>query len=396
MTGPREQSGPKRPWPRRLHAWAATAALGLSVMAAGAHAAGYPELAAAIRAGDAAAVQGLLAQGVDPSASEGQAAAPILIAASRGKHDIARALLAKGANRDVRYAAYYDATPLMLAINNRDLAMARLLVEAGAAVDLVDRNGDPAINWACFYGDLPAVNLLLAHGARTTQVGHGDALQVSMRRGHQPLVQRLLEHRGERRALAAAEQRLVAAIDRDDAEGLRAALRDGADPSARDDTHRSVLARAARQGRDALVALLLEAGAAPDAADAIGFTPLFEAARDGRLAAAELLIRGGADVNRAALPAGLAMTPLHAAAGAGRGEMVALLARHGARLDARDAEQATPLAWAINAEGDAALRLASLGADPDLAPQGGSSPRQLAEQRGLKALLAAMRPARPS
>ncbi len=363
---------------------------------AAAAAPGYADLVAAIRAGETAQVRQLLADGVDASATDGKGAAPLLVAASRGKHDIVRLLLARGAAPDVRYAAYYDATPLMLALNNRDLAMARMLLEGGAQVNLVDRNGDPALNWACFYGDLDAVNLLLSHGADATLSGHGTALEVATRRGFQPLVERLSEHMGRRHALSAAEQQLQQAIDTGALDALRAALKAGAAADALDSTGRSMLARAARQGRADAVAALLDAGARIDAPDPIGFTPLFEAARDGHLAVARLLLDRGANANQVALRNGLLMTPLHAAAGSGRTELVELLAARGARLDALDAERATPLAWAINSDETTALKLVELGANPDLVPTTGPSPRQLAQERELKGLLAAMARRRPA
>jgi len=199
----------------------------------------------------------------------------------------------------------------MLAVNNRDLAMTQLLLESGAKVNLVDSNGDPALNWACFYGDLAAVQLLLQHGADATPVGHGNALEVAMRRGHQPLVERLVDHLKLRLVPAAADQRLIAAIDTGDAAAAKAALAAGANANALDAAGRPLLARA------------------------------------------------------------------------------------GAKLDARDSEQATPLLWAINGDAAAAQVLVELGADPDLPPQAGESPRKIAMQREMKDLLAAMQRLKP-
>lgn len=358
---------------------------------------GYADLAAAIRAGDAARVSQMLASGVPAGQGEGKGAAPLLIAASRGHHEIARMLLAAGAAPDPRLASFFDATPLMLAVNNRDLPMARLLLEAGADVNRVDRNGDPALNWACFYGDLAAVELLLQFKADATISGHGNALEVSMRRGHQPLVERLVDVLKLRLTPAPPDQRLIDAIDAGDVAAAKSALEAGANPDALDGTGRPVLARAARRAPAELVAVLLAVGANPNAADRIGFTPLIEAARDGRIDATRELLRRGADVNRRAAPNGLAMTALHAAAAASpaQPEMLRLLVKSGARIDALDAERATPLAWAINADEAAALTLVDLGADPDIAPKDGDSPRRVADQRQMEKLLAAMERSRP-
>jgi ankyrin repeat protein len=381
---------------RLLPAWLLALAV---TSAAQAQTPGYAELAAALRAGDTAAVQALLAAGVSPSVSDGKGAAPLLMAASRGQHANARALLAAGANPDPRLASYDDATPLMLAINNRDLPMAQLLLDGGAQVDLVDRHGDPALNWACFYGDLPAVELLLQHHANAALVGHGSALEVAMRRGHQAVVERLVDHLKVRSVPATLDQPLITAIDHADVAATKAALEAGANPNALDATGRPLLGRAARGRSAEIVALLLATGADPNAADRIGFTPLFEAARDGRLDNVRELLLRGADANRTARACGLGMTALHAAASAhpvnpDTPALMRLLVRAGARVDARDAEQATPLMWAVNADTAAAITLVELGADPDLVPAEGSSPRATATDRELKDLLAAMQRAK--
>lgn len=319
---------------------------GLALALSAAHATPYDDLAAAIRAGQLEQVQQLLARGVSPADADAGKAAPLVIAASRGRHDIARALLAAGADPDPRYAAYHDATALMLAVNNRDLAMTELLLERGARIDLVDSSGDPALHWAVFWGDAPLVDLLLRFKPRTDLVGHGPAVEVAMRRGHQQLVARLLDYRGERRQPEVATSVLIAAIEADDGRAVRTALAAGADADALDDTGRPVLARAARQGRLRAVEALLNAGAAVDALDRIGFSPLMEAARDGQLAVCQALAARGAKLDRHAGPRGLAMTPLHLAVAGGQGAVLRWLAERGAPLDAVDAEGAPPLAWA--------------------------------------------------
>lgn len=339
------------------------ASLGFALGAA--QASPYDDLAAAIRAGDLGQVRQLLARGASARDADAGKAAPLVIAASRGKHDIARALLAAGADPDPRYAAYHDATALMLAVNNRDLAMAELLLERGAGIDLVDSSGDPALHWAVFWGDGPLVDLLLRYKPRTDLVGHGPAVEVAMRRGHQALVARLLDYRGERVRPDVGTSVLIAAIEADDGRAVRTVLAAGANVDALDDTGRPVLARAARQGRLRALEALLNAGATVDALDRIGFSPLMEAARDGQLAACRALAARGAKLDRHAGPRGLAMTPVHLAVAGGQGEVLRWLAEGGAPLDAVDAEGAPPLAWAGGADKKPlAELLLALGAKP--------------------------------
>ncbi len=341
-------------------------ALSVCALAPAQAATAYEDLATAIRASDGERVAALLAAGVSAQATDrAEQAAPLLIAASRGHLAIAEHLLARGAPPDPRLASYYNATALMLAVNNRNAPMAELLLRHGADVNAVDSFGDPALNWATFYGDLPLVELLLTHGARTDQVGHGDAVQVAMRRGHQPVLKRLLTHRGTLHTPDAATQALLDAIDADDPAALRRALAQGAQANGSDETGRPLLARAARAGRLQAVEALLEAGAEVDAADSIGFTPLMEACRDGQLAVAQALRAHGARVDRAALPRGLAMTPLHLAVAGERPALIRWLVAQGAPLDARDIEGAPPLAWAQGEERKAlAELLLELGAKP--------------------------------
>nr|WP_316640174.1 ankyrin repeat domain-containing protein [uncultured Roseateles sp.] len=344
-----------------------TTLLGL-LLCGPARAAGYAELAAAVRAGDTPAVEQLLKTGVAVEPPAGSSA-PLLIAASRGHHAIARLLLARGAEPNPRFAAYYNATPLMLAVNQHDVEMSRLLLDAGAQVNLVDSYGDPALNWAVFYGDMAQIELLLAHKADASLVGHGNALEVAMRRGHPAAVERLLDYTGQRLVLSAAHTKLVQAIQQGDGAAVRLALANGASPDALDASGRPVLALAARLGQLDALRALLDADAAVNSVDAIGFTALMEAAREGRVAACELLLNKGAALNQQALPRGLALTALHLAVAGGRLEAVRLLAKHGADLEAADSEQATPIMWTGEKDPIRQLLL-ELGAKPPTAKAG--------------------------
>jgi len=354
----------------------------------------YAELAAAIKGGDKAQVAALLEGGLSPMAAGAQnQSPPLVLAVVTRQHEIARMLLARGAHPDARHATYYDATGLMLAVNNRDIEMARLLLGAGANPNLTDKSGDSALNWATFHGDEAMAELLLSYRIDATLYGHGNALDVALRRGHQALVQRYVDYLGRRQGVSAADAALFHAVAAGKPAELKTALAGGARVDARDGTGRSALGLAARSGDAAMVAALLDAGAPVDVPDPIGFTPLMEAARDGKLEAARLLLERGADVRRRAAANGLELTALHLATASGQRELVELLVSRGADINARDIEHATPLLWATNQQPEIAVLLAKMGADPDIAPKEGDAPRAIARKRKMDKLLEAMAPA---
>ena len=357
----------------------------------------YDQLATAIKAGKLPQVKALLDAGLAPSvAGADKQSPPLVLAVATKNHEIARLLLARGASPDARHATYYNATALMLAVNNRDLDMARLLIDAGARVNLTDKAGDSALNWATFSGDAAMAELLLSHKIDATLFGHGNALDVAMRRGHQQLVERYVDYLGRRQPVAPRDAALFRAVASGKPAELAAALAKGADVNARDSTGRSALGLAARRGDAAMAAALLDAGARVDTPDPIGFTPLMEAARDGKAEAASLLLARQADVRHRAARNGLELSALHLAAAAGQGDLVRLLVERGADIDARDSEQATPLLWAANQQPEMAVLLVRLGANPDLASQDGDSARSIAEKRKMAPLLEAIASARPA
>ena len=76
---------------------------------------------------------------------------------------------------------------------------------------------------------------------------------------------------------------------------VRACLRAGADPDARDKNGFTPLHAAAWKSDAAAIAVLIETGADPNARNLFGWTPLYSAAGNGNAAAIAALLDAGAD-----------------------------------------------------------------------------------------------------
>jgi ankyrin repeat protein len=109
--------------------------------------AGIDELTAAVRHGDVAAVQGLIARGADPNLRTGvNGWPPLMHAVHKNQIGAARALLDNGARIDL--GDHNGATALMMASGYGDAAMVQLLLSRGANRATRDRRGDTALDYA--------------------------------------------------------------------------------------------------------------------------------------------------------------------------------------------------------------------------------------------------------
>lgn len=330
-------------------------------------------LLSAISEGDLTSLNQALKAGANVNVKNSEGAPALSAAILARKPEIAHRLIAAGADLAAPYEGYIGANALMLAIEVKDLDLARSLLNAGANVDQPDTIGDPAINWAAYYGYTDFVKLFLEYGSRTDQRGHGNAREIVMRRGHQDLVH-ILSHHDKVPAPSPAVAKLVEAIEQNAIANIKAILATGVSPDALDSTGRPLLALAARQGLTDVVTTLLNAGASVDAADEIGFTPLMEAAREGQVGTASLLLDASADVNHVSLPTGMALGTIHMAALSGSIDMIDLVAHAGANIDLQGRDGGTALSWSLsNKSIDAPRHMLKIGANPYIKSKYGSN-----------------------
>ena len=136
--------------------------------------------------GDVGAIERYLREGGDVDAADTELGGTMLMcAASDGKLDMMRALLAARASVDVRDAN--GCTALAAAcFALQEGAVALLLHQAGADVNIADNGGLTPLMLVSLAGRLSLVKLLLSHGARrdARDVNGQTALAYAIAKGH--------------------------------------------------------------------------------------------------------------------------------------------------------------------------------------------------------------------
>jgi len=251
----------------------------------------------------------------------------LLYAARDGDADLARVLIAAKAN--VNLAEANDISPLLMAITNDHMDVARLLLEQGADVNAGDFWGRTPL-WA-------AVEIRNRDYTRNNEQGIDRAAALEM-------IKALLD----RGANPNARTKEIPP--------LRRWVTPLGDLTWINMTGMTPFIRAAQSGDTTTMRLLLEKGADPKITTVGGTTALVTAAggnvavqqsfvesRDSSMAAVKLCLELGIDVN-AKNETGF--TAVMGAANKGWDDILELLVKSGARLDAADKDGRTPLRWA--------------------------------------------------
>jgi ankyrin repeat protein len=254
---------------------------------------------------------------------------PLLYAARDGRIDIARVLLDAGA--DVNLADANGITPLIGAITNNHPEAARFLIDRGADIRATD-----------WYGRTP---LWAAVETRNMDVDNASFVNSIDRTPYLPLVELLLQ----RGADPNVRMKEVPPIRRD-------FLRITGSLAWVDFTGQTPFLTASLAGDLAVMKMLLAHGADPNIPTFGGTTALMAAAgvnwvvdqtydegQAALLEAVKLCVELGMDVNAVN---SMGLTAAHGAANRGSDEILRFLVQQGAKLDVKDAEGRTPLTWA--------------------------------------------------
>ena len=336
----------------------------------------------------------------DVNARSGCYVTPLVAALAGGHSQTARCLCDNGAHLNI--LGEIQATPLHSAAWFGDFEMVQILIDYKADINARGVNSCTSLHETSFGFLSPHIlfprhpdvaRLLLERGADVNVLDEDNAtpLHLAAGKGVVGVVHVLLEH-GANVGVEDNRRRtpLHAAAEGDAVGVVHVLLEHGANVGAEDNECRTPLHAAAEGDAVGVVPVLLEHGANMGAKDKKGRTPLLAAAEGEAVKVVPVLLEHGADVG--AEDNG-GRTPLHAAAeGRGleyeswendRAEVIRVLVEHGANVRAEDKEGRTPLHAA--AEGEAVMAVSVLlihGANVGAKDNKGRTPFQIASAKG--------------
>jgi ankyrin repeat protein len=270
-------------------------------------------------------------------------AAPLYYAALCGFRDLVEHLIVTYSG-DINTRGGYHATPLRAAIVKGNVEVMKLLLEHGADVDAVGREGFTLLYEAS--RRLEILSLLLDHHA---DVNHQDkfgwtALLRASFEGELEVARVLLRH-GAATDTADTEgfTPLLMASQSGDLGIVHLLLESGTAVDLQNNVGWTPLMSASQWGHPDVVHALLQNGASVDIQDNDGWTPLASASRYGHPVVVHVLLQNGASVDSRS---NYGWTPLASASRYGHPDVVRVLLQNGASVDSRNNYGWTPLALA--------------------------------------------------
>lgn len=226
----------------------------------------------AIRRGDAAAVRSLIAQKTDVNTPDADGSTALHWAAERDEVAIADLLIAAGAN--VKAKTRYNVSPLSLACMNGSAALVDRLLKAGADPNEISEEGQTALMTASLTGEPDAIELLLETGARVdvAEPYKGQtALMWAAGEGNAAAAEILIAHGASVKAKSKAGfTPLLFAVRNDHPGAVKVLLAHGANVNDVAPDGTSALNMAVVNAYFDLAAMLVDRGANPNASDPRG------------------------------------------------------------------------------------------------------------------------------
>lgn len=329
----------------------------------------------AIQAGNLETVKQLLAQNPDliENTDEG-GMTPLLTAASEGKLDILKYLIANKA--DLSAVNDRRSTALHLAAFGGHPKVAEYLLTLDVDINAKNAGGFTPLIFAAYRAHPDIVKILIDKGAEKSHTDNtwgGTAIHWAANRGNRETLAMLMSGGYDLKMLSVADSSrpLNWAANAGNVETLEYLLDNGVDPNSAMPNGWSALHNASAKGSLDAVKVLVEHGADVHTADEEGNTVFGVAVATEHFDIAGYFIDHGVDINRRDNDN---MTPLHWASLRGNMDLARLLLEKGAELNIFDNHHFTPL---LRAAGSQNLELINLlienGADVNVADENGTT-----------------------
>ncbi len=309
----------------------------------------------AVHAGNTKLVERLIANGADVNATKvadvkvmpARGDSVLHEAARRGDAAMAKVLLDHGAA--VNAINKYGETPRLLAASGRHEAVVRLLLDRGAKTELNPKRDQEAkadVYSACVLGLKDEVTKFLAADPKLVNAPAGryrqQLITIAAINGHVAIVELLLSKGAEIRPTY-DQAPLNAASAHGHLAVVQLLVKKGVDVNEKDERGDLPLSDAASGGHAEVVQFLLDQKANALAMDYQRDTALHRAAHRGSIASAELLLRAGVPINQKNRSG---ETPLHKSVANAHVEMSAWLIQKGADVNALTRRRESPLRYA--------------------------------------------------
>ncbi len=307
----------------------------------------------------------------------------VLVAASRSSADTFNAVTRAGSSEVAR--GPNGETPLLVAVQaGNTTVIEKLLSNSAYPTDVAET----ALSWAVRHEETALVQLMLSKGVKPDLHGQREnAPLIDAIHLHNEALALLLIKAGARpdQLDASGRSALILAAMHNQHGVISALINARVMLDSGDKQGRTALWHAAANGAVESLRILLEARANIDKRDVSNNTALMAAASRGQGTAVELLLNAGATTQAA----GNGSPPLLLAAANGHEAIVKRLLSSGARVDAQNKFGDTALIVATrNGQGSVVRTLLAAGASVELRNADRASAKDVAEQLGLKELLA--------
>ncbi|MEQ9297919.1 MAG: ankyrin repeat domain-containing protein [Cyclobacteriaceae bacterium] len=208
----------------------------------------------------------------------------LIAAIKNNRNDITNILLKNGANPNLPEERGLKATALMYAAASNDAAVVSGLINSGAEINDRDINGDPAINWATFNGNIDIMRLLIQRGADLEiKSKHGMAVDVAFRLWHADSVAEIFREVVFGKKLTKSEKELTQVVKTEDLLSIKTLLNNNTSPKMVDELGTPLIHLATEKGNQELIELLFAMEADLNKLNRVGQSALSIAARFGHL-----------------------------------------------------------------------------------------------------------------